>query len=179
MLQRRSKGMLVKGMLGGAIGGLAGTWAMNYAQRLWTRAMGEDPPESAGGKHDARDWQERSEHQNANEIAAQALASPIVGRRLTDDELAIAASVVHYTFGAVVGVLYGAYVEHSRHDRGPSGVSLGATLWFTADEIAMPLLGLSGPTTRRPVEMHLQSFAAHVVYGVVAERIRRRARLQL
>jgi uncharacterized membrane protein YagU involved in acid resistance len=52
-------------------------------------------------------------------------------------------------------------------------------LWMTADEIAMPVLGLSEPTTRRPVEMHLQSLAAHVVYGVVAERVRKRVRRQL
>jgi hypothetical protein len=52
-------------------------------------------------------------------------------------------------------------------------------LWITADEIAMPVLGLSEPTTRRRVEMHLQSFAAHVAYGVVAERVRSRARQQL
>jgi putative membrane protein len=179
MLQRSRDETLFKGFLAGAIGGLAGTWAMNYAQRLWTRAMGEEPPESASGKHDARDWQERSERRNANELAAQALAAPIVGRTLTRDELTIAAAIVHFTFGAAVGALYGAYVGRSGPDRFRSGLGLGTTLWMTADEIAMPVLGLSEPTTRRPVEMHLQSLAAHVVYGVVAERVRKRVRRQL
>jgi len=170
---------MFKGIVAGAIGGIAGTWAMNYAQRLWTRAMGEEPPPSAAGKHDARDWQERSEHQNANEIAADTLAFPIVRRRLTRDELGVAAAVIHYTFGAAVGALYGAVVERSRRDRTRSGAGLGTTLWITADEIAMPVLGLSGPTTRRPVDMHLQSFVSHLVYGAVAERVRSRVRRQL
>ena len=179
MLQPSSQHHVFKGLLAGAIGGLAGTWTMNYAQRWWTRAMGERPPESAAGKHDAREWQERSEHQNANELAAEALASPIVGRRLTREERGIAASLVHYGFGAAVGALYGAYVERSPRERVRSGLALGTALWITADEIAMPVLGLSGPTTQRPAEMHLQSFAAHIVYGVVAEQVRSRARMQL
>ena len=53
---------------------------MSEVQRLWTCVAEGDPPESAGGRHDARDWQERSEHQNSNEAAAQALAGYILGR---------------------------------------------------------------------------------------------------
>ena len=166
-------------MIAGALGGGAGTWAMNYAQRWWTRAMGEAPPQSAAGKHDAREWQERSEQQNSNELAAQALAQPLLGRRLARDELAIAAMLVHYGFGAAVGAFYGAWAERARRDRFRSGLALGTGLWITADEIAMPALGLSGPTTKRPLEMHLQSFFAHIVYGLVAERVRSGARSQL
>ena len=57
---------LCTGVVAGAIGGLAGTLAMNDAQRAGTLAAGERPPQSAAGMHDARDWQERSEHQNSN-----------------------------------------------------------------------------------------------------------------
>jgi hypothetical protein len=149
---------------------------MNDAQRAWTRAVGDQPPESVAGKHDARDWQERHEHQNSNELAAQAVARYLIGRHLTRDELRIAAPLVHYTFGAAVGALYGAYVE--RRPRG-SGAWLGATLWLAADEIAMPVLGLSEPTTRRPLEMHMQSLAAHLVYGATTEAVRRSVQSQL
>jgi putative membrane protein len=174
-----SRGNLCKGMLAGAIGGLAGTLTMNYAQRWWTRAMGERPPESAAGKHDAREWQERSERKNSNEVAAEAVLAPLLGRRLTRDELAVATALVHYSFGATVGALYGAIVQRAYRGRFRSGLALGTALWISADEIAMPVLGLSGPTTRRPLEMHLQSCAAHLVYGVVAERVRSRVRRQL
>ena len=169
---------MIKGILAGAAGGLVGTWAMSHAQRLWTKAADTRVPESAGGKHDARDWQERSEGQNSNELAAQTIAIAGLGRHLSRDELRMAAPLMHYAFGTVVGALYGAYADRLRGRRA-SGIGLGTTLWLTADEIAMPLMGLSEPTTRRPVEMHLQSLAAHLVYGMTAEAIRQPARARL
>jgi hypothetical protein len=161
----------VRSVAVGAIAGLAGTLAMNYAQRLWTVAVDREAPDSAAGLHDARDWQERTEGQNSNEMAAQAVASS-VDAPLTRRQLAVAAPVVHFSFGAAVGALYGAFVQ-SRPARRRTGIGLGTTLWLTADEIAMPVMGLSRSTLRRPLEMHLQSLAAHWVYGVVTERVRR------
>jgi hypothetical protein len=157
-------------MLAGAIGGLAGTSAMNETQRAWTHAVDGQAPESPAGKHDARDWQERSEGQNSNEIAAQFLATRFIGRRLDCGELAIAAALAHYTFGAAMGALYGAYVE--RRGRSGTGIAFGLMVWLLADEIAMPLLGLSGSTLRRPLEKHLQSIAAHIVFGMTTEAAR-------
>jgi hypothetical protein len=98
---------------------LVGTWAMSEAQRGWTRAVDGDLPESAAGKHDARDWQERHEHQNANELAAQALARYLIGRNLTREELPVAAALMHYGFGAAMGALYDAYSER-RRSSGPA-----------------------------------------------------------
>jgi uncharacterized protein DUF1440 len=156
-----------EGIVIGAVAGAMGTWAMNEAQRLWTRAVEGRVPESAGGRHDARDWQERSEQQNSNELAAQAAARSLVGRDLTRDELRYAAPLVHYLFGAAMGVVY---ERATRRRRGPgSGVAFGAALWLAADELAMPLLGLSRSTARRPLEMHLQALAAHLVYGATLE----------
>jgi hypothetical protein len=163
-------------MAAGAVAGLVGTWAMSEVQRLWTRAVDGEPPESAGGKHDARDWQERTERQNSNELAAQAVAGYLIGRRLTQEELRIAAPVSHYLFGAAMGAIYGAYAE--RRQAGGSGAAFGTTVWLAADEIAMPLLGLSDSTARRPVEMHLQSLVAHLVYGTATELTRRTVRAQ-
>jgi Protein of unknown function (DUF1440) len=155
----------------GGVAGLAGTWAMSEAQRLWTHAVADDAPESAGGRHDARDWQERSEHQNSNELAAQAIARPIFGRDLKRKELRFTAPLIHYLFGAALGAIYGVYAQ--RRPAPTSGARFGTTVWLAADEIAMPLLGLSDSTTRRPLEMHLQSLVAHLVYGTVTEMTRR------
>src|SRR5687768_13710726 len=131
-------GPLWTGALAGAIGGLGGTLAMNYAQRAWTLAVQDEPPTSAAGKHDARDWQERSEGQNSNELAAQAVATSTLERPLTCPELSIAARVIHFSFGAAVGALYGAFTARAQEPRG-SGMALGAAVWLAADEIAMPL----------------------------------------
>jgi len=144
---------------------------MSEAQRVWTHMVDGEAPQSAGGRHDARDWQERSEDQNSNELAAQAIAGVVLGRRLTHDELRLAAPFLHYSFGASVGALYGAYAEGRSRDA--SGAAFGTTVWVAADEIAMPLLGLSDATTRRPFEMHMQSLMAHLVYGTATELTRR------
>jgi putative membrane protein len=161
-----------RAILVGVLGGLAGTLAMNYAQRAWTRAADGEAPRSAGGKHDARDWQEREEGRNSNELAAQAIAAAIVGRRLTYGELTVAAPLVHYTFGAALGACYGGCVRTERQGVVRRGSAFGATVWLLADEIAMPLLRLSRPTLERALEKHLQSFAAHIVFGIVAEMVR-------
>ena len=155
----------------GAVAGLVGTWAMSEAQRLWTHAVDGDAPESAGGRHDARDWQERSEHQNSNELAAQAVARVMLGRSLTRQELRVAAPLSHYLFGAAMGAVYGVYAQ--RRQAPASGAAFGTTVWLAADEIAMPLLGLSQSTARRPLEMHLQSLVAHLVFGAATEMTRR------
>jgi hypothetical protein len=48
---------------------------------------------------------------------------------------------------------------------------LGVRLWMIADEMAMPLLGLSRAPTSRPAEMHAQSLTAHMVYGLVTSAV--------
>jgi putative membrane protein len=161
---------MLKGIIAGAIGGAAGTWAMSEAQRGWTRLVDGQPPESAAGKHDARDWQERSEGQNSNEIAAQVVARTVMGRRLDRDELAVGAALMHYTFGTAMGVLYGAYAGKKSH--AGTGMAFGLAVWLFADEIAMPLLGLSDSTLRRPPEKHAQSAMSHIVFGVATELTR-------
>ena len=161
---------MLKGILAGAIGGLAGTWAMSEAQRGWTLLVDRQPPDSAAGKHDARDWQERSEGQNSNELAAQAMATTVMGRRLDRDELAVGAALTHYAFGTAMGALYGASMNDQM--RVGTGIAFGLTVWLFADEIAMPLLGLSDSTVRRPLEKHLQSAVAHIVFGVATELTR-------
>ncbi len=171
-----SIGIVYRGLVAGAVGGLVGTWAMSEIQRVWTHVADGSAPRSAGGRHDARDWQERSEHQNANELAAQAVARYTIGRPLTWRELGVAAPLVHYTFGTAMGALYGAYADRRVST---SGAAFGTALWLAADEIAMPLLGLSDSPRRRPIEMHLQSWVAHLVYGATAELARRSMRRQL
>jgi putative membrane protein len=175
---RQHTSPLFRRALAGAIGGLAGTLIMNYAQRAWTRASGDRVPESAAGKHDARDWQERDEHQNSNELAAQTVAGWFTGRPLTREELRIAAPAIHFAFGALAGAVYG--IQAGRHaDQSRSGAGFGTALWLAADEVAMPLLGLSGPATQRPASMHLQSLASHLAYGFSAELVRSAAQKRL
>ena len=170
---------IVHGALAGALGGLAGTWAMSEAQRLWTYAAEGRAPGSSGGKHDARDWQERSELRNANEIAAQRVAKTVVGRCLTEHELAVAAPAVHYAFGTALGALYGGAVEVFAGSRTLGASAYGAGVWLVADEIGMPVLGLSNSPATRTMEQHAQSLMSHVVFAYTTELVRLALRSRL
>jgi Protein of unknown function (DUF1440) len=163
-----------QGIAAGAVAGLVGTWAMSELQRLWTHVVDGDPPVSAGGRHDARDLagaQRRSELERASRPRDRRLPvrpPPDTGRASSGSPL------MHYLFGGAVGAIYGVYAER-RHAR-RSGAAFGTTVWLAADEVAMPLLGLSDSTLRRPVEMHLQSLSAHLVYDTATELTRRSVR---
>jgi hypothetical protein len=164
------------GLVAGLIGGLVGTFAMSEFQALWSKALDGHESQSAGGRHDARDWQERHEDMNANEVAAQAVAEHTIDRPLTRDELAVAAPAVHYAFGATMGAVYGALGEVTPGIRALGGSGWGAAVWIAADEIGVPALGLSKPDADYPFEAHAQAFAAHIVYGVTTEMVRRGVR---
>jgi hypothetical protein len=170
---------VVKGAVAGAIGGLAGTWAMNHFQAWWSRAVQGVEPQSAAGKHDARDWQELAEGQNSNELAAQTVAEHALGRPLERRELRVGATAIHFAFGAAQGGRYGAFYEVSPATRQMGGAAFGTAVWAAADEVAMPALGLSGPTTEHPPERHVHAFAAHIVFGVTTEIVRRGVRALL
>ena len=175
-------GSIGAGVVAGMIGGIAGTWVMNHVQGFWSNAVDGYESRSAPGRHDSRDWQERHDGTNANEIAAQTIAGYAMDRPLTREELKVGATMVHFAFGAAVGAIYGAALERTRNvaARGSmaSGAAFGTSVWAGADEIAMPLLGLSR-NREFPLEHHAQSFVAHIAFGVTAELVRRGVRAML
>jgi uncharacterized membrane protein YagU involved in acid resistance len=179
MRRRREDRSIAAGAFAGLVGGLVATWAMSEFQAMWSRVVDGEEPRSAGGRHDARDWQERYEGSNANEIAAQSVARTAIDRPLTREELEAAAPAMHYAFGGVMGAMYGAVAEVAPAARALAGSGWGTALWIAADEIAVPLLGLSESTTEQPLERHAQALAAHLVYGVTNELVRRGVRAAL
>jgi uncharacterized membrane protein YagU involved in acid resistance len=60
-----------------------------------------------------------------------------------------------------------------------SGAAYGSAVWAGADEVAMPALGLSNRTDTQSFERHFHAFAAHLVYGVATELVRRGVRAAL
>jgi hypothetical protein len=159
-----------------AVGGLAGSPAMNYTQRPWTLVVDRNAPPSAAGLDDARDWQERTESQNSNEIAAQVLARITIDRALSERELSIAATLVHFSFGAAVGAIYSAYlgtVSHkgrASHGRG-AGAAFGGLVGGRRTRDAAPWsVTLDTPASSRNA---LSITGRPLVYGVVTERVRR------
>lgn len=85
--------------------------------------------------------------EDANVKTAEAISEKLGGHKLSEAEKKWAGPAVHYGFGTA--------------------------LWLGADEIAVPAFGLSGPPTETPVSSHLSGLAAHLVYGLVTDLVKR------
>jgi uncharacterized membrane protein YagU involved in acid resistance len=154
----------IKGMVAGLAGGLVASWTMNQFQALISRAS-DGPPQQSGG-----------DDEDATNRLAQAIAAKTIDRRLSKQEVEVAGPVVHYAYGTLMGGVYGAAAERATGWQSLAGAAYGALLWAAGDELAVPLLGLSRPSTEFPIGTHVQALAAHIVYGVTTEVVRRGVR---
>ena len=175
-------GDVLKGLVAGLAGGLVASWTMNQFQAAWTRlaenkekshgAQSMQPTEGSTGDQQ----QDVNEQDDATVETAKVISRNVLGHELKESEKESAGAVVHYAFGTVTGGLYGALAEVSPQVTIGAGVPFGAAFWLLADEISVPLMGLSKGPTGYPVSTHVYALASHVVYGVTAELSRRALR---
>jgi putative membrane protein len=140
----------------GAVAGVAASWVMS---RFMESMMEATPPEK---KAELERAQPKEEPKAA---VAQAVAAPVLGRRLTSKEKETAAPVVHYVFGAFVGAVYAVVGAAAPVVRWSYGMAYGTAVWLLADEVALPSLGLMRPPEEQPGAQHAGALAAHLVYG--------------
>ncbi len=171
-----------KGMVAGLAGGLIASWTMNQFQAAWTRmaegaekshgAQSMQPSDGSNGKQGG-DVQEQDD---ATVETAKVISTNVFGHELQESEKEPAGAAVHYAFGTVTGGLYGALAEVTPQVTAAAGLPFGAAFWLVADEITVPMLGLSKGPTEYPVSTHAYALASHLVYGVTAELSRRAVR---
>lgn len=153
-----------KGLLAGAVGGLAGSFAMSQFHSL---LLPTAPGSSEQDKGDS------------TVKAASVIARGIFHHELTEHEKKLAGPVVHYGFGASTAVIYGAMAECEPSLRAGFGTAFGAAVWLGAHVITVPALKLSEPVTRSTPAQETAEFGAHMVYGLVVECLRRFLRTYL
>jgi putative membrane protein len=166
---RRPSPSLWKGAVAGLAGGLAASFAMNQFQaalRVAQRAVGDGGPRSDSA----------SSSEPATVQAASAISDGVFDHELTDAQKERAGPAVHYAFGGSTGAAYGAAAEWLPELTTAAGLPFGTAFWLVADEAAVPALGLSEATTAYPLSVHAEGLAAHLVYGLVAEVVRRGVR---
>jgi len=167
-------------MVAGLAGGLLASWTMNQFQAAWTRiaegrekshgAQSMQPSEGSQGEQDTGD------QDDATVKTAKIISRNVLGHELQQSEKETAGAAVHYAFGTLTGGLYGALAEVTPQVTTATGLPFGAGFWLLADEISVPLLGLSKGPTEYPVSTHVYALASHLVYGVTAELGRRAVR---
>jgi uncharacterized membrane protein YagU involved in acid resistance len=74
--------------------------------------------------------------------------------------------------GKNLGAFSGAMIPKAPIEVG-AGTGYGAAVWLAADEVAVPMLGLSGPPSVTPFSGHANALASHLVFGIVTYLVRR------
>lgn len=176
---------LVRGILAGVAGGLVASWVMNVFIEGAGPKISEAVESVSGQAHDeAPREQEQSEDQAPKEDATMKTADAVVstvtgGRHLSFEERQKGGPIVHYAFGGLMGGLYGAMAEYLPATRAGFGTVFASALFTGADVIAVPALNLSGSSADAPVSALATPFAAHLVYGITTEGVRRLVRAML
>jgi hypothetical protein len=172
------------GGLAGAVGGIAGVFAMTALQLLFDHLHGSPPPRPVrelsqrGGRHDiarlkmrARKW--RLPQKDATVRTAERLSYLLRARPIAPHQRHIAGVAVHYGFGALTGGVYGFIGERYPVIGTVSGLPFGAAVWLFAEELALPITVLSDTPDKYPLRDHLNALAAHLVFGSTTEITRR------
>ncbi len=166
----------VLGAAAGAAGGLLGSWMMVRFNHL----VGGVEYENGGARRpeyrrDAapNDTDGTISDEPASIKAASLLAESVTDQPLSRFEKRLGGSVLHYAFGAVAGAIYGAAAERTPATTQAFGLPFGATVWLAADELGLPLAGLSAPPTHYPMSRHATALGTHLVFGATTEAVRR------
>ncbi|MGE5647483.1 MAG: DUF1440 domain-containing protein [Acidobacteriota bacterium] len=162
MYFRSGKGTVYKGLIAGAIGGLAASWIMPRFELLLSHALDHSAP------HEGQE-------EDATVKIAQRISSALLGHELSAEEKRTAGPMVHYAYGTGIGALYGCLAQKHRTTTSGFGSAYGAAVWALGEEIAVPALGLGKKPAETPVSQHFQLLAAHLVYGITLEGVRRLA----
>jgi uncharacterized membrane protein YagU involved in acid resistance len=157
---RKKKDQVYKGLIAGAVGGLAASWIMTQFQTALSKAAGQKNPHEGQGE-------------DATVKTAEKISSEVMEHELTPEEKKSAGPFVHYAYGTGIGALYGGLAQKQKVTTSGFGSAYGAAAWALGDEIAVPALGLGKKPTETPLTQHLQTLVAHVVYGVTLEGVRR------
>ena len=150
---------LAKGILAGLIAGLVATAAKTAVEKIYPpRTHGEpEPPE----------------------VLADQISNKVSGHNLAPAQKHVAAETIHWTFGLATGAAYGALAEYYPAATSREGVNFGMTLMALTHESALPAMGLSAPAGGQTNREKTSEIASHVVYGLVAETVRKVVRKML
>ena len=173
---------VLRGMAAGLLAGCAASWMMNQFQQMQPQrtpppsSEGEEASSGSGAGENSgrrRQQQDGQQEENATVQTAVAISRNFFEHELTPQEKQIAGPAIHYSYGSLVGALYGGLCELAPIASAGLGMPFAAAMWLLGDEIAVPALGLSKPPTEYPPRVHADALAAHFCYGLTTDLLRR------
>ena len=148
----RRRPSLWKGLLVGAIGGVAGGLTKAAAEVIYPpRVYGQTSPPVL--------------------LIERLLSKPLPRRRQKIAELC-----VHSAFSAGIGAVYGAIAEYQPGATAFGGAAFALALLGLTHESSLPALDLTEPPQRQEVQEHTSELITHVIFGLTVEQLRRRIR---
>ena len=149
-------GSLLGSLARGLVAGLAGTAAMTAYQLAVARARGE-----AAGTPVPRTWVEAPAPAQVVKKVATALGR---GRSVTKQDVPFVTYLVHWVYGATLGMAYGAAAHALRPPTATGALGLGTTAWGAQYAELVPL-GIAKPPWRYPPQEAALDLSYHLVYG--------------
>ena len=178
MAQHRQNGHDAHPLLGaaaGALGGIAASWAMIQFNKVLGGT--DDPSANRHRRHATpNDIDATLSDEPASIKVAGRVAEAFAGEQLDAREEDVGGALVHYMFGATMGAIYGAAAEWKPATAGMAGLPFGIAVWAAADEIGLPVSGLSKNPADYPASRHLSALGSHLVFGLTTEVVRRTIR---
>ncbi len=155
MSDMKAERSLAKGLIAGLVAGLVATAAKSCVEMMFPpRVHGEpEPPE--------------------------VLAEKAAGHTLDRETKAFAGEAIHWGFGAAAGAVYGGVAEYYPAVTAKEGATFGLTLMTLTHETSLPAMGLTEPAEEQSIRERTSEATSHLVYGLVAERVRSFVRKQL
>ena len=164
---------VLRGVLAGVAGGLVASWVMNE----FSTTAGQKLSEAVETPEEQQIVKSQSDGEDATMKTADAIHSVFTGgQHLSHEERAKAGPVVHYAFGALMGGLYGGLAEYSSLVSSGLGTTFGSVLFAGADLFAVPALHLAPSPAEQPNAALASPYAAHLVYGLTTDVVRRLVR---
>jgi putative membrane protein len=167
-----------RGIVAGLAAGLVASWVMNEFMMGPGQRLQQAVQSPEDNERDA--IQNETPKEDATMKTADAVVNTVTGgQHLSWEERERAGPVVHYAFGGLIGAIYGGLAEQWPSVRSGFGTTFGSVLFTGADLFAVPAFGLGPSPTEQPTTAQVSPWAAHLVYGITTELVRRTTRALL
>lgn len=169
----RTRPNALLGFVAGAIGGAAGTLALNVFQTATlkgTEALQDHtslPYRYGREQKELQRMFEKAHMQTADAVAEAA------GQSLSFSQKEKAAPITEFAFGILCAGVYGAVAEYLPQVTAGYGTVYGAALFTGASEVVLPAIGFVPQPQDRTAVHHLGGLSGNIVYGAVTEGVRR------
>lgn len=150
-------------LLIGAAGGVAGAALMGEAYKLTAKLVDAKPAKG----------------EDATEKVANSVATKFTGRKLRSPAKRTGGQIVHYAFGASMGMLYASLADAFPSATAGCGALFGLSLYAGAHGLAVPALGLAPNPLENGAARESAELSSHIAFGLTTEALRRLLTRQL